>query len=147
MYSIRQHSNTVTEKGGGKFSCLISPINNNYLLNGHNPYTVSSWAGFPSLLLSAGLVSDLASDLVTDFAADFGLSFCSVAEAGLLLTLTLSLLSLLLVGLAALLLFDVFVSPSAGLTDVEEPLAILLLTSSMAFLMADSAEVSPVKVS
>lgn len=144
MYSIRQHSNTVTEKGGGKFSCLISPINNNYLLNGHNPYTVSSWAGFPSLLLSAGLVSDLASDLVTDFAADFGLSFCSVAEAGLLLTLTLSLL---LVGLAALLLFDVFVSPSAGLTDVEEPLAILLLTSSMAFLMADSAEVSPVKVS
>lgn len=98
-------------------------------------------------MLSAGLVSDLASDLVTDLAtdlADFGLSFCSVAEAGLLLTLALSLLSLLLVGLAALLLFDVFVSPSAGLTDVEEPLAILLLTSSMAFLMADSAEVSPV---
>lgn len=85
-------------------------------------------------------------DLATDL-ADFGLSFCSVAEAGLLLTLALSLLSLLsllLVGLAALLLFDVFVSPSAGLTDVEEPLAILLLTSSMAFLMADSAEVSPV---
>lgn len=98
-------------------------------------------------MLSAALVSDLASDLVTDLAtdlADFGLSFCSVAEAGLLLTLALSLLSLLLVGLAALLLFDVFVSPSAGLTDVEEPLAILLLTSSMAFLMADSAEVSPV---
>lgn len=95
-------------------------------------------------MLSAALVSDLASDLVTDLAtdlADFGLSFCSVAEAGLLLTLALSLL---LVGLAVLLLFDVFVSPSAGLTDVEEPLAILLLTSSMAFLMADSAEVSPV---
>lgn len=95
-------------------------------------------------MLSAALVSDLVSDLVTDLAtdlADFGLSFCSVAEAGLLLTLALSLL---LVGLATLLLFDVFVSPSAGLTDVEEPLAILLLTSSMAFLMADSAEVSPV---
>lgn len=98
-------------------------------------------------MLSAALVSDFASDLVTDLAtdlADFGLSFCSVAEAGLLLTLVLSLLSLLSVGLAALLLFDVFVSPSVGLTDVEEPLAILLLTSSMAFLMADSAEVSPV---
>lgn len=99
-------------------------------------------------MLSAGLVSDLVSDLATDLAtdlADFGLSFSSLAEAGLLLTLTLSLLSLLLVGLEALLLFDVFVSPSAGLTDVEEPLAILLLTSSIAFLMADSAEVSPVK--
>ena len=104
------------------------------------PYSFESTPGGGSPDLSAVLVSDLASDLATDL-ADFGLSFSSLVETALLLMLTLSLS---LAGLAALLL-DLSVSPSAGFTDVEDPLAILLLTSSMAFFIADSAEVSPVK--
>lgn len=42
LYSVMQHSNTWIEKSGGYFSCLISLINNDYLLNGSNPYSVSS---------------------------------------------------------------------------------------------------------